>query len=237
MSPILTASGSIPTKLTTPNPKNRMIAAPLYGPFWTEKKSNLPTRFGSRFSCVTISTGTSSLLEEDMASNAHPLRPSVANTKFSDNVTMLWYQKGGNPENNQIPLFALAGVHSIETTDRQKCTQTQHRHPTQILCLLNFWSNRITTWMQDSFDWTVHSHKATKAETMQFLIHSLIFIISSTAQAPTSLLLPKSTSSVVLAEYHHNRSQNLADCQSQRKRTNNQPILLLEFLPNRLTVI
>jgi hypothetical protein len=72
-------------------------------------------------------------------------------------------------------------------------------------------------------------------ETMQFLIHSLIFTASSTAQAPTSLLLPKSTSSVVLAKHHHDRSLDLADYQSQRKTTNNQPNLPLELLPHHLT--
>jgi hypothetical protein len=65
--------------------------------------------------------------------------------------------------------------------------------------------------------------------TVWYLQFSLI------AQAPTSLLLPKSTSSVALAKYHHNRSQDLVDCQSQRKRTNNKPNLLTELLPNRLT--
>jgi hypothetical protein len=68
---------------------------------------------------------------------------------------------------------------------------------------------------------------------MHFLIHNLIFTVSPTAQAPISLLLPKSTGLVVLAEYHHNRSQNLANCQSQQKRTSNQPNLLTELLPNR----
>jgi hypothetical protein len=74
-------------------------------------------------------------------------------------------------------------------------------------------------------------------ETMQFLIHSLILTTSSTVQAPTSLLLPKSTISVVLAEHHHDRSQGLADCQSQRKRTNNQPNLLTELLSHHPTVL
>jgi hypothetical protein len=87
------------------------------------------------------------------------------------NICIRWWikwlhcnQKGGNPEDNRIPLSALVGVHPIETTDRSKCTQTQHRHQAQSLCLLNSESNRITTWLQDSSNWTVHSHQATKAE-------------------------------------------------------------------------
>jgi hypothetical protein len=61
-----------------------------------------------------------------------------------------WYtvtEKGRNLEDNRIPLSALAGAHPIETTDWLRCTQTQHRHQAHSLCLLNFWSNHITTWM------------------------------------------------------------------------------------------
>jgi len=54
-----------------PKPRNCKITAPLCGPFWMVQKSNLRTKFSSRFSCVKSSSRISSLLDKDMVLTSH----------------------------------------------------------------------------------------------------------------------------------------------------------------------
>jgi hypothetical protein len=157
-----------------------------------------------------------------MASNVHPFRPSIVTTKFSDNATLLWYQKGGNPENNRIPLCPSWST-SSDTTDRPKCT-----HTTQLPCRFTLRISISRTLIESYHNTNVRLIRLNclltqiiKDKMTHSFIHSSVFTISLTAQAPISPLLPKSTSSVVLAKYHHIRSQDLANCQSQQKKTNN----------------
>jgi hypothetical protein len=61
--------------------------------------------------------------------------------------------------------------------------------------------------------------KQQRQKAMQFLIQSLICTFSSDSTSAHILsVAQKSTSVVELLEHHQNRSLDLADCQSQRKR-------------------
>jgi len=99
-SPTRAASGSIPTNRTTPNPKKRRITAPLCGPFWTVRKSNLRTMLSSRSSWFTCSTGTASSPDDDMIFYNHPIYSPTGSTKVDNNGTSSDTKKE-DPENPQ----------------------------------------------------------------------------------------------------------------------------------------
>jgi hypothetical protein len=84
MSPTQASSGSIPTSLTTPKPRKPKIIAPLCGPFWIVRKSNLPTSYCSRISWIICSTGIPLSLDEDMIFNYHSTWTSTGSTKVGN---------------------------------------------------------------------------------------------------------------------------------------------------------
>jgi hypothetical protein len=115
--------------------------------------------------------------------------------QFEKLLHFIWFgcnQKGGNPETNE-PLSALVGAHRT-TLQVDRKAHTQHNHiadshsgPLSVISAKP-WLRHITAPMQDS-SLNYLFTQILKAKFHIPFIHTSVFTISPTAQAPISPLL------------------------------------------------
>jgi hypothetical protein len=182
MSPTRASSGSIPTSLTTPKPRNRRMTALLCGPSCTIRKSNLPTSYCSRISWVICSSWTPSSLDKDMIFHDHSIQALTGSTKVGNTEPCSDTKKRGSENTQCTDCFqwtqascSLDLLYRIQTFDR-----TWHTHclltladehhkirDIQVSCILR--NNRV------SFTTSIlcfgHSHKCQQAKLFHYSAH------------------------------------------------------------------